>query len=65
MNPKEETRLIGPEGRPIFGIHDHPVESFNLSDLRIYGKDKKGRSGQKFHHRVPDKTMGVPWRLQR
>jgi len=41
MDPENETRLIGPEGRPVFGIHRSTVESFNLSDLRIYGKDKK------------------------
>lgn len=32
MNIKEETKLIGPEGRPLFGILSSPVESFNLSD---------------------------------
>ncbi|RPH51002.1 MAG: DUF2804 domain-containing protein [Desulfobacteraceae bacterium] len=41
MNIKENTKLIGPEGRPIFGIRGFPVESFNLSDFRIYGTDKK------------------------
>jgi len=41
MNPKEDTKLIGPKGRPLFGIHGSPVESFNLSDLRVYGKNKK------------------------
>jgi hypothetical protein len=42
MNREEETRLIGTGGRPVFGIRKSTVESFNLSDLRIYGKDKKG-----------------------
>ena len=41
MNIKEETKLIGPEGRPLFGIFSSPVESFNLSDFRIYGTAKK------------------------
>jgi len=41
MNIKEETKLIGPEGRPLYGIRSSPVESFNLSDFRIYGTDKK------------------------
>ncbi len=42
MNIKEEGNLIGPEGRPLFGIRRSPVESFNLSDFRIYGTGKKG-----------------------
>lgn len=37
----EKTNLIGSEGRPLFGIRRSPVESFNLSDFRIYGTDKK------------------------
>lgn len=41
MNIKKEANLIGPEGRPLFGIRSSPVESFNLSDFRIYGTDKK------------------------
>ncbi|RPJ17119.1 MAG: DUF2804 domain-containing protein [Desulfobacteraceae bacterium] len=40
MNPEEETRLIGLNGRPVFGIRKSTVLSFNLSDLRIYGKNK-------------------------
>ena len=44
MNIKEETKLIGPEGRPLFGIHSAPVESFNLSDFRIYEQIKKKAS---------------------
>lgn len=40
MNRDEGQRLIGQDGRPVFGIHKSTVTSFNLSDLRVYGKDK-------------------------
>jgi hypothetical protein len=41
MSRSEISNLIGPDGRPIFGVRCSPFESFNLSDFRIYGTGKK------------------------
>jgi hypothetical protein len=40
MTSEDETKLVGLNGRPAFGIRKSTVKSFNLSDLRIYGKNK-------------------------
>lgn len=40
MNPEEESKLIGLNGRPAFGIRKSTVTSFDLSEMRIYGKNK-------------------------
>jgi hypothetical protein len=48
MHTAKESELIGSDGRPRFGIFDGPLTSFNLDDLRPYGKKNRVFSARKW-----------------
>lgn len=37
MNTRKESVLIGPDGRPCFGLYSQPLTALNLEDFRPYG----------------------------
>lgn len=37
MNPSDTSSLIGPDGRPCFGLYPSPLTDLNLNDFRPYG----------------------------
>jgi len=42
MAEKEFGEIVGSNGRPRFGIYEKPLESFDLKNLRRYGKSSTG-----------------------
>lgn len=40
MELVKDTRLIGNDGKPLFGIHEKPIEDLNIQDFRFHGQEK-------------------------
>ncbi len=48
MELVKDSRLIGDDGLPLYGIHDGPVEVLNIDDLRPWGRDKVSKAQTEF-----------------
>lgn len=40
MELVKDSRLIGNDGKPLFGIHEKPIEDLNIQEFRFHGQEK-------------------------
>jgi len=48
MELVKDSRLIGDDGLPLYGIHDGPVEILNIDDLRPWGRERASKAQTEF-----------------
>ncbi len=50
-------RLIGENGRPVYGVRSRPIEDLNIGDFRFYGQEKTS----KFKNRILKDFLRKRW----
>jgi hypothetical protein len=43
-----DSRLIGDDGKPLFGVHAQPIRELNFEDYRLYGQEKVSHAKNEF-----------------
>lgn len=48
MKTITDRRLIGDDGKPLFGLHAQPITDLNFEDYRLYGQERVSRAKNEF-----------------
>lgn len=43
-----DSRLIGDDGKPVFGLHAGPIRDLNIEDFRLFGQEKVSHAKNEF-----------------